>query len=115
MTTKKLIKELMGLNISRNTARRVVRVARKNGIANEDVFCMVCVQFYDCRKPPVHSQGRTAGRGGLFQLYGMAADGGICQPIFSESKLYLRCRPHRDAVVDRAGRAKEVRNGDRGG
>lgn len=25
MTTKKLIKELMGLNISRNTARRFVR------------------------------------------------------------------------------------------
>ena len=45
MTTKKLIKELMGLNITRNTARRVVRVARENGIANEDVFCMVCAEL----------------------------------------------------------------------
>lgn len=45
MTTKKLIKELMGLNISRNTARRIVRVAREDGIPNADTFYMVCAEL----------------------------------------------------------------------
>lgn len=45
MTTKKLIKELMGLNISRNTARRIVHIAREDDISNEDVFYMVCAEL----------------------------------------------------------------------
>ena len=45
MTSKKLIKELMGLNISRNTARRIVRVARQDSISNEDTFYIVCAEL----------------------------------------------------------------------
>ncbi len=38
MTTKKLIKELMALGVSRNAARKVPRIAREHGMSNAGVW-----------------------------------------------------------------------------
>lgn len=45
MTTKKLIKECMGLGISRNKAREIVRIARKEGLTNFDMMVAVYIKI----------------------------------------------------------------------
>lgn len=42
MTTKKLIKELMALGVSRNAARKVQRIAREHGLSNVDIWYASC-------------------------------------------------------------------------
>ena len=73
------------------------------------------MQFYDRGQSEISDEGGRSERGGLFQLHGVEADGGVCEPVFPESELDLYCRARGDAVVDRAGRAEEVRYGDRRG
>lgn len=42
MTTKKFIKEMMFLGISRSHARKLVQWAREDGISNEKAHYVVC-------------------------------------------------------------------------
>lgn len=41
MTTKKMIKMLMGVRFSRNEAREIARIARDEQITNEEMVCVV--------------------------------------------------------------------------
>ena len=42
MTSKKLIKELMALGVSRNNARKVRDIAREEGLSNEGMWYAAC-------------------------------------------------------------------------
>lgn len=41
MTTKKMIKMLMGVRFSRNEAREIARIARDEQITNKEMVCVV--------------------------------------------------------------------------
>ena len=42
MTSKKLIKELMALGVSRNNARKGRDIAREEGLSNEAIYYAAC-------------------------------------------------------------------------
>lgn len=42
MTTKKLIKELMALGVSRNATRKVPRIAREHRLSNVGIWYACC-------------------------------------------------------------------------
>ena len=48
MTTKKLIKELMAFGVSRNRARKMARMVRRDGISNADAYYGFCEEYIKC-------------------------------------------------------------------
>lgn len=48
MTTKKPIKELMAFGVSRNRARKMARMVRRDGISNADAYYGFCDKYIEC-------------------------------------------------------------------